>query len=122
MSDELHRVSTRAFLNALGGPTRMSPAVYSVTRRILAILRLRRPGMTSITMLEDYVYGWDECGGVQSNSVGVSIGRYNRKNPHEPILSVYGAGYFLSTPELNALALKGHSRNEARLALQETAQ
>lgn len=93
----------------------MSPAVYSVTRRILAILRLRCPGMTPITMLEDYVYGWDECGGVQSNSVGVSIGRYNKKNPAVPILSVYGAGYFLSTPELDALAVKGHRRNYRRL-------
>lgn len=114
MSDELHRVSTKAFLKALGD--------RSLSKKVLALLRMHSPAPTLREMLEDYAYGWDEHGGAHSNTIGSIISYHNRTRPHEPILSVYGAGYFLPTPELNWMAVKGHQRNHWRLALKETAQ
>lgn len=96
MSD-LHLISTKDFLKALGGPTkRVQRTRFSVEKMVLAVLRLRDPAPTPREMLEDYVYGWDENGGALSNSIGVVIARINSSRPRQQIKSAgHRAGYFL---------------------------
>jgi hypothetical protein len=125
----LHRITTRAFLDALGGPVtgprtskrgdrRHLPQIVkkaSTTRLVIALLRLRGAAPTPVEIIEDYVYGWDENGGSGSNSAQAMIQRYSRAHPEAPIRCIYGRGYFLDQPALKPLARKLYSPRPARM-------
>lgn len=80
--NEIHRVSTKAFLHSLGGPCwNKSVKRPGIRRKILALLDLRGEAGATMAIMIDYVYGWDEDGGpiAAESTLRVHICRWNKR-------------------------------------------
>lgn len=91
----LDRMTTKALLNALGGPNEQSIKNHvskNSTNLLLALLRLRDFRPTTVTMMTEYLYSWAEDGGPidPACTITVLIARYN-KAPH--MTSIKNTGY-----------------------------
>lgn len=92
---QVHRVTTAAFLKALGGPNerRYRNRVFKNTMAMmLALLRLRGGLATSLEMMAEYAYGWDENGGPSAprKCLGVLVCRARKKGHIPPVTNAGG--------------------------------
>jgi hypothetical protein len=103
----IDRLSTRAFLLALGGPNPTRGHKIGngqvVTPKVLALLRLRAHlGVTDYSIIVEYVYGWDPDGGPYNpiGSLHVLLCKHYRDTGRRLTRTKFGQGLEITAEAL----------------------